>query len=201
MRAATVIDADGTEPDLLSALPPELSAMVADLLTVGDALAVARTRRDVPAVAAEALRTDGVLRRMAAARPWGLDVADLVGRVGADVLCRAWGIEGAWSHAQLLRHLERRMDRPPAGRVPFGVATCDVPDAVTLVIGPSHPANWTLLRLEHVPEARVRLHLTALCDLPTPPAVGADAPRVPRQAHHARRRMPAQNTLEACSAM
>ena len=139
---------------LLDGLPAELAAHVAGFLAVADARALACTRRDASSVASEVL--DGERRalcRLTEAAPWGPDVADLLRRVGAGRLCHAWALPGHRPHAELCAHLARRLDGLRVGRaaapvdVPFGVATCDVPGAVTLVIGEDGMGKSMLLRV------------------------------------------------------
>ena len=138
---------------MLSQLPPELSAHVAQYLTLSDALALSLTRRDTPVAACEVLDGERSARAhiMACA-----ESADLVRRVGMRRLCRAWKLDdGFRPYAALRSQLERRLrhlaaltlrvdaDAAPTADVraptagvraptadddaPFGLATCDAP--------------------------------------------------------------------------
>ena len=147
---------------MLSELPPELSAHVAQYLTLADALALALTGRDTPVAASEVL--DG--ERHAYLDLTGrTESADLLRRVGMPRLCRAWGLNRHRPYAALRLQLEERLwymamltahadadnapaaaanDTPTAGvgaptaagdRAPFGLATCDAPGSVLFAVG------------------------------------------------------------------
>ena len=142
---------------MLSELPPELLAYVAQYLTLADAMSLVLARRDMPVSAYKVL--DGE-RRVYLELTGRAESADLLRRVDMPRLCRAWGLDRHRPYAALRLQLERRVrhlaaltshadaeDAPMADdRAPFGLATCDAPGSVLFAFGRRRSNKNALLR-------------------------------------------------------
>ena len=152
--------------DLLGTLPEWVAAQIVDYLPLADVGALARTRRSAPAAASRVLCEEGGARLALVADG---DMAKLLCRVGTENLCRAWHACPVRPYAALRAELRRRLPTTAPecaeGAVPFGIATCDAPGSMTIVLG--------------LPGSNLAAPLNAAAGhvCPSPPADAADDDR------------------------